>query len=38
MKKKIIFQKNKKSEVLTLSTFDKASISKIKSKLIKYVS
>ena len=38
--KKIInnFQKNKKCEILTLSTFKKDSILKIKSKLIHYVS
>ncbi len=32
------FKKNKKSEVLTLSTIDKKSISKIKAKLLSYVS
>ena len=32
------FKKNIKSEVITLSTFKKTSISKIKSKLISYVS
>ena len=37
-KKKENFSKNKKSEVLTLSTLDKKSIANIKSKLIKYVS
>ena len=38
--KKIIkdFSKNTKSEVLTLTTFEKKSISKIKSKLINYAS
>ena len=36
--KKKNFSKNKKSEVLTLSTLDKKSIANIKSKLIKYVS
>ena len=38
--KKIIesFSKNKKSEVMTLSTIEKKSISSIKSKLLKYVS
>ena len=35
-KKKI--SKKKKKKVLTISTFDKASITKIKSKLIKYAS
>ena len=36
--KKIIekFSKNTKSEVITLSTFEKKSISKIKSKIISY--
>ena len=39
VKKKIEnFSKNKKCEVLTLSTFKKNSVSKIKSKLISYVS
>ena len=37
-KKKKNFSKNKKSEVITLSTLDKKSIADIKSKLIKYVS
>ena len=37
-KKRENFSKNKKSEVLTLSTLNKKSISNIKSKLIKYVS
>jgi GTPase len=32
------FSKNKKSDVITLSTLDKESISKIKSKLLNYVS
>ncbi len=38
--KKIInvFSKNKKSEVTTLSTLNKKSISKIKAKLLSYVS
>ena len=38
--KKIIkdFKKNMKSEVMTLSTLDKKSVSKFKSKLIKYAS
>jgi len=38
--KKIIkdFSKNIKSEVITLSTFEKKSISKIKAKLINYAS
>ena len=36
--KKDKFSKKTKNEVLTISTFDKASVSKIKSKLIKYVS
>ena len=36
--KKYKFSKKTKNEVLTISTFDKASIAKIKSKLIKYVS
>ena len=38
--KKIIknFSKNKKSEVATLSTLNKKSISKIKAKLLSYVS
>jgi len=38
--KKIVenFSKNTKSEVITLTTFKKSSISKIKSKLISYVS
>ena len=31
------FSKNKKSEVITLSTVEKSSISKIKSKLLSYV-
>ena len=31
------FSKNKKSEVMTLSTVEKSSISKIKSKLLSYV-
>ena len=35
---KSIFSKNYKSEVVILSTLDKNSISKIKSKLLKYVS
>ena len=37
-KKRKNFSKNKKSEVVTLSTLEKKSISNIKSKLIKYVS
>ena len=32
------FEKNKKSEIITLSTFKKDSISKIKKKLLNYVS
>ena len=32
------FSKNKKSEVMTLSTFNKDSLKKIKAKLLKYVS
>ena len=38
--KKIVkdFSKDKKIEVLTLSTFNKVSISKIKAKLLSYVS
>ena len=36
--KKDKFSKKTKNEVLTISTFDKASVAKIKSKLIKYVS
>ena len=38
--KKIIknFSKNKKSEVITLTTFEKKSVSKIMAKLISYVS
>jgi GTP-binding protein len=38
--KKIIkdFSKNTKSEVITLSTLEKKSISKIKAKLISYAS
>ena len=36
--KKNKFSKKTKKKVLTISTFDKASIAKIKSKLIKYVS
>ena len=32
------FSKNTKSEVITLSTFEKKSISKIKAKLINYAS
>ena len=32
------FKKNTKSEVITLSTFNKSSVSKIKSKLLNYVS
>ena len=38
--KKIVknFSKNKKSEVITLSTLKKESISKIKAKLLSYVS
>jgi GTP-binding protein len=38
--KKILnkFSKNKSSEVITLSTIDKISISKIKAKLLSYVS
>ena len=36
--KKDKFSKKTKNEVLTISTFDKASVIKIKSKLIKYVS
>ena len=37
-KKKDKFSKKTKNEVLTISTFDKHSVIKIKSKLIKYVS
>ena len=37
-KKKDKFLKKTKNEVVTISTFDKASVAKIKSKLIKYVS
>ncbi len=37
-KKKDKFSKKTKNEVLTISTFDKTSVAKIKSKLIKYVS
>jgi len=37
-KKKDKFSKKTKNEVLTISTFDKVSVAKIKSKLIKYVS
>jgi len=33
-----VFKKNKKSEVITLSTIEKKSISKIKAKLLSYVS
>ena len=38
--KKIVknFSKNKKSEVITLSTLEKESVSKIKAKLLSYVS
>ena len=36
--KKDKFSKKTKNEVLAISTFDKASVAKIKSKLIKYVS
>ena len=38
--KKIVknFSKNKKSEVIALSTFNKDSVKKIKSKLLNYVS
>ena len=36
--KKDKFSKKTKNEVLTISTFDKVSVAKIKSKLIKYVS
>ena len=38
--KKIIedFTKNTKSEIVTLSTYEKKSVSKIKAKLIKYAS
>ena len=32
------FKKNTKSEVAVLSTFNKTSVSKIKSKLLNYVS
>ena len=32
------FSKNKDSEVITLSTLDKGSISKVKAKLLAYVS
>ena len=32
------FSKNKKCEVMTLSTFKKDSVSKIKAKLLNYVS
>jgi GTP-binding protein len=32
------FKKNTKSEVIALSTFNKSSVSKIKSKLLNYVS
>ena len=39
LKKKIEgFSKNKKCEILTLSTLEKNSVSKLKSKLISYVS
>ena len=34
----INFSKNKRSEVVTLSTLEKASVSKIKAKLLSYVS
>ena len=34
----LLIDKNKKSEVTTLSTLDKESISKIKAKLLSYVS
>ena len=37
-KKKDKFSKKTKNEVLTISTFNKTSVAKIKSKLIKYVS
>jgi len=37
-KKKTKFLKKTKNEVLAISTFDKTSVAKIKSKLIKYVS
>ena len=32
------FSKNKKSEIMTLSTFNKDSVSKIKAKLLNYAS
>jgi len=32
------FKKNTKSEIVTVSTFNKTSVSKIKSKLLNYVS
>ena len=32
------FKKNTKSEVIALSTFNKSSVTKIKSKLLNYVS
>ena len=32
------FKKNTKSEVIAVSTFNKSSVSKIKSKLLNYVS
>ena len=32
------FSKNKNSEVITLSTMEKSSVSKIKAKLLSYVS
>ena len=33
-----IFSKNKNAEVITLSTLDKGSVSKVKAKLLAYVS
>jgi Predicted GTPase len=38
IKKIEVFSKNKKTEITTLSTLNKKSISKIKSKLLSYVS
>ena len=37
-KKIKIFNKNKKNTVIVLSTFDKKSVSKLKAKLLNYVS
>ena len=37
-KKIKIFNKNKKNTVILLSTFDKKSVSKLKAKLLNYVS